>query len=78
MVCAEGLRVWRSFKNCANQFGNDSGVGSGFSWKTSSDCFYTLNADRKKMDNHSYPSNTGKMLRDHAFLRYWGRGEVSP
>lgn len=24
MVCAEGLRVWRSFKNCVNQFGNDS------------------------------------------------------
>ena len=28
MVCAEGLRVWRSFKNCVNQWGERLSVGA--------------------------------------------------
>ena len=75
MVCAEGLRVWRSFRNWVNQSGNGSALGvpelpgrpGSAAGRVGGTVGHPSTVTDKMMDNQSYPSNKGISLLDRAF-----------
>jgi hypothetical protein len=79
MVCADGLRVARSFRKSANQPGRGSrcrpGAGTGFIRTQGSGLVvvsaacHVLECGRKTMHNHAYAPNESKPMRDSVFLQ---------